>query len=715
MGADMLDIFGTFRRHRTKRRASSLRSARTKRPTVRLEVLQLEDRLAPAVNLASSFAAMDWSVNSPSGFLFVPPDTNAASGPASVIETVNTAITIYNKSGGGTSTLLTSFFPSLTSATDTSVSYDELIGKFFIGVITTDTHNSFHYAISKNSTPASAADFDFYTVNVSAMDPKAPNTYFADFPRLGWNANEFAVTFNMFNGNAYDHVLVLNISAADPNPNTTPPTLTDIGSSKTDFTMVPARMHGSLPGSTAATPMYFVEETLNASSGNATGNSIRVWTETGPLGTPTFTSYDVALGAASYTPISPSTGFGATQKGSTSKQIEVNDSGFLNVECRDHHLVATQTILGSDGLSHARWYDLDTTNTDSVSPTAPTLFQDGTIVGSGPSSGASSYYPSIAIGATDVLAMTYMESSPTEYMSMYVTGRLLSDPLGTMETPVLAKAGLAVYTGLGRRANDVSPYRAGDFSGISVDPSDGTFWAANEYALTTTSGGWGTAIAHFDMGNKLIEDFDSSRSYTLAFPPANFQPSKVASHEHGRDYGLIDNPSNAWIYRTDGNANVVIGSNISVWLQFNNSADGQAAFAFDANTLPSGYADRTYALVVDATNHNLVVETENFTPPSGSSSSLGTSTIPALLPNHWYRLEVDWGTTLITGKLFDSNATTQIGTSVTATGNPLGFTAGGIGFHYNHGAGETGIAYWDTVTDPPASPGATIVQVAAGP
>jgi len=37
-----------------------------------------------------------------------------------------------------------------------------------------------------------------------------------------------------------------------------------------------------------------------------------------------------------------------------------------------------------------------------------------------------------------------------------------------------------------------------------VDPSDGTFWAANEYA-TSTSGGqstnWGTAIAHFQLGS----------------------------------------------------------------------------------------------------------------------------------------------------------------------------------------------------------------------
>src|SRR5262249_33448351 len=39
--------------------------------------------------------------------------------------------------------------------------------------------------------------------------------------------------------------------------------------------------------------------------------------------------------------------------------------------------------------------------------------------------------------------------------------------------------------------------RAGDLSGINVDPMDGTFWAANEYANTEPSANWGTAIAHF--------------------------------------------------------------------------------------------------------------------------------------------------------------------------------------------------------------------------
>jgi hypothetical protein len=700
-------------------RPSASRSGSRKRSTVRLDVLQLEDRVlptgTPGVNLTDHFAAMDWTVNSPQAF--VPPDTIAAAGPDRIIETVNTAIAIYNngKNGPVGSTIMapmqtTSFFPgNIASATDASVTYNELLGEFFIGFIDEGSFNSFHYAVSTTSTPSGPGDFKFYTVNVSQLDPAGSNTYFADFPRVGWNANEFAVSFNMYNGKTYNHALILNISSADPNPITTPPTLVDMPGTITNATMIPAVMHGS----SAANPMYWVEEKLD-STGNATGTAISIWTETDPLGSHNFTRYDivfdtVGMAGADYTPINLP--FGAAQKGTTNL-IAVNDSGFLNAEWRDHHLVATQAVrvvnqTPTDAQAHARWYDFDTTLTEGPTPVPPKNFQFGTI---GVNSGKNSYYPAIAIGYTDLLVLTYMESSSSEYMSMYVTGRLLSDTLDTMEAPKLVQGGVAPYKGFGRRSGDPSPYRAGDFSGISVDPSDGSFWAASEYAAATNSfgGNWGTAIGHFNLGNTLIEDFNGYQSYTLAFLPATFQIAPEASHELGLDYGLIDYPGNGWIYRTDAAAQVSVGTNISVWLQFNAGVDGQAAFLFGANSLANGYANATYALLVDASdtsNEKLILIEQGL---SGSSSPASTilATTPGLFlqPNQWYRLEVDWtGSQSITGKIFDSNATSMI-LSVTATGFTSLFTSGGIGFH----ASGANPKYWDTVTDPPAMPdGAT--------
>jgi hypothetical protein len=81
-------------------------------------------------------------------------------------------------------------------------------------------------------------------------------------------------------------------------------------------------------------------------------------------------------------------------------------------------------------------------------------------------------------GAGGIIAMTYNESSASEYPSVYVTGRSSSDPTGTMQTPVLAKAGTAAYS-------DFASNRWGDYSGISVDPSaPGTFWSGAEYSTS---------------------------------------------------------------------------------------------------------------------------------------------------------------------------------------------------------------------------------------
>jgi hypothetical protein len=101
--------------------------------------------------------------------------------------------------------------------------------------------------------------------------------------------------------------------------------------------------------------------------------------------------------------------------------------------------------------------------------------------------------------------MTFMESSANEFMSMYVTGQRAGDPPGTMQAPVLVKVGedpLRLFVPIGEIPG---PHRAGDYSGIAVDPVDGTFWAANEYATAALSpelpisNNWGTWIANFSI------------------------------------------------------------------------------------------------------------------------------------------------------------------------------------------------------------------------
>jgi uncharacterized repeat protein (TIGR01451 family) len=65
-----------------------------------------------------------------------------------------------------------------------------------------------------------------------------------------------------------------------------------------------------------------------------------------------------------------------------------------------------------------------------------------------------------------------------------------------MEAPLLVPAGTGTV-------NDTLDGREGDLSGINLDPSDGSFWAAAEYATQSTvfgQGSWGTAVADFTLG-----------------------------------------------------------------------------------------------------------------------------------------------------------------------------------------------------------------------
>src|SRR5262249_50842569 len=137
----------------------------------------------------------------------------------------------------------------------------------------------------------------------------------------------------------------------------------------------------------------------------------------------------------------------------------------------------------SGGRALARWYEFDSTTA------TPSLVQSGTI-DQGP--GVHTYFPTIEINDEGDLGLTFIESSSSEYMSMYVTGQSFYDSgSGALQTPAQAFAGTSIF----------SNGRAGDYSGISVDPSDGyTFWAGNEYKGDAS---WNTGVAGFGVSPNL--------------------------------------------------------------------------------------------------------------------------------------------------------------------------------------------------------------------
>ena len=92
----------------------------------------------------------------------------------------------------------------------------------------------------------------------------------------------------------------------------------------------------------------------------------------------------------------------------------------------------------------------------------------------------------------DIL-LGYSLSSAMVHPSIFVAGRVPGDPLGTLESEVLAVAGGGSQVQAGNNVN-----RWGDYSTMSLDPVDDcTFWYTQEYLQFDGAFNWFTHISSF--------------------------------------------------------------------------------------------------------------------------------------------------------------------------------------------------------------------------
>jgi hypothetical protein len=381
-----------------------------------------------------------------------PPDVQVAVGYNQVVETVNHAIAVYDKAAGALLSRidLSTFFSSLGGAgSDPVVIFDEYTGQFVVGVLG-GTSRSWKMAFSNDSDPRDG--FSFRQYDFPSGTP--------DFPRMGYNADAWFVTLTL-NGPRQRVLMAFDKTTTDM-------VRTNIPANSQVWT--PALMHGASPGD----PMWFVERGLNVGApGGTPSTTIHVIRMDDVLsGTPRLTDRSVTV--APYTK-PPS----ATQPNGT--VVQTADGTILSAAYNNGLLVAAHAIGDNNnrGVALARWYEFDTTTT------APSLVQSGTI-DQGP--GVSTYYPAIDINNNFDIGLAFIETSPSEFASMYVTGQSVNDfGSGTTQTPALT------HPGNGNFSNNS---RQGDYSGVSVDPMDGyTFWAGAEYKR----GLWATGIAAFGI------------------------------------------------------------------------------------------------------------------------------------------------------------------------------------------------------------------------
>ncbi|MHB1425896.1 MAG: beta strand repeat-containing protein, partial [Gemmataceae bacterium] len=436
-----------------------------------------------AVGVINDFVGIDTNNSSDS----TPPDTQGAAGKTEYVETVNSALAIYNKASGQQVALdsqydffftqggITPANPNFPFLSDSFTLYIPQIDRFLVGVLDINFSgpSQIDLAMSKTDAPGSltAKDWNFFTFS-TGIAPGDANA-FADYPgNVGYNDGAVVITLNMFAATNHVQVDAININALTSGQGLVEGT-NFYQTDTSGFSLRPATMKDS---SNANDPMWMVGE-------GGDNKSIKVVEMTNVLSAnPTFTTTTLAVNpyTLAVNPLQPD-GSPITFNGYIDSRIMNVDEQTVNGKTL---LVAAQSVSNVGGtLDNARWYEIDATG-------KPVLAQQGD-VGGGP--GVYDAYPGIAINSKGTIGMSFVQSgtSSGQFMSVYVTGRLASDPSGFMNKPVDVQVGVV-------DANILTA-REGDMSGINVDPTDGSFWIANEYANTETPFDWGTAIAHFTV------------------------------------------------------------------------------------------------------------------------------------------------------------------------------------------------------------------------
>jgi hypothetical protein len=127
-----------------------------------------------------------------------------------------------------------------------------------------------------------------------------------------------------------------------------------------------------------------------------------------------------------------------------------------------------------------RWYEMRRTGLGAWS-----MFQQGTYA---PDTN-SRWMGTMAINNAGTIGMMYNVSSKAVFPSIRFTGRISSDPLGTMTEPEQTIVAGAATNGSNRW---------GDYNDMQVDPSDDeTFWTTGMYR--PTGSGWSTRISSFSI------------------------------------------------------------------------------------------------------------------------------------------------------------------------------------------------------------------------
>jgi hypothetical protein len=422
-----------------------------------------------------------------------PPDTNGDVGPTYYIETVNTSIGIYNKSGGAPvaafrfdTFMSQGNFGNLCDTDnfgDPIVLYDTFEDRWIITDFAFQLDGSDNvinppgafqcFAASKSGDPVSGG-WNFYSLHLTDL--------LNDYPKFGIWPDGLYMSANMFEfpaAGTFQGVRVWALNKAQMYAGVPSIQVVSFDAPSSEFTILPANARLQTGTPPAGSPNYFsvVWQFTNAVS------VYKFHVDWNSISTSTFTGPDIVMAPASW--ISPPATVPA-QGGNDNDTLAIRlmmQNQYTNLggveSLWDSHTVRNPTTAG---VSAVRYYQTTVTGGTVAATTtqAATHAPDTT----------NRYMPSLAVDRAGNMALGYSASSASLFPAIRYAGRLSTDPVDTLP---LTESSLIEGTG-----SQNTSTRWGDYSAMTLDPNGCTFWYTNEYFITT-GGDWQTRVGSFNF------------------------------------------------------------------------------------------------------------------------------------------------------------------------------------------------------------------------
>jgi len=481
--------------------------------------------LAPAT--IANFDGVGNGFTGPAGTFVVnsaPPDTNGAVGPNHIVEVVNTDFAVFSKTGTALlgplpiNTLWSGFGGRCATENDGDpvVVYDRIADRWVISQFQV-TVTPFQQCVAVSTTPDPTGSYFRYAFSYTDGFP--------DYPKMGVWPDGYYITYNLFN-NAGTAFLGSKVCAFDRARMLTGAAATQqcFNTSSSFGGLLPGDFDGrTLPPAGAPNPLIAL---------GATNTTLALWKFHSDFTTPANTTFTgpTTVAVPAFTEACAPSGTCVPQSGGGSLD-SLSDRLMYRAAYRnfgDHEAIVVNhavTVGSSVGL---RWYELRGVTT------TPSLFQSGTFA---PDANFR-WMGSAAMDQAGNMAIGYSVSSSALKPQIRITGRLAGDAAGTLtqgETTVIA----------GNGAQGASLTRWGDYSSLSVDPTDDcTFYFSSEYIPANGTFNWRTRIASFKLPNcgaAAAPDFSMSASpATVTVTQGGSAPTTIAVTPQNGFNGAVD-------------------------------------------------------------------------------------------------------------------------------------------------------------------------------